>query len=609
MKPIRQSIITLFIAAAIAIPSHSATRRMNILVYPFENLGAKELAWISAGMTDTVVSDLQRVKSVNVITEEGRKKAVEELELAQAGLFGDARIAKVGSLAGADVIFTGTYQRSGRLIRVNARLVTVATGVIEKSIKIDGTIDGIFDLQDKIVLGLLAETKNAPAGVEPPRLDDAARADITGKKRPALTAYEYYAKGLAVRDANPNEALALFEKAVAADPAYAEALVRAGYTAGVILNRFDRAISYLTRAEKTLAGRGESNAPAFASLLNTMGTVADSRGDLARALEYFNRSKVLRDRLGLARTSGYAALVANIGNIFYRQERHADALAQYNAALALMDALGLSGTADYAMLLMNIGNCLKDTGRLGEAIARYSKALAHFDSRGIRNVSYANVLANMGLALQQSGTADPALDAFRKARDIRDRLSLRNTVEYAYLLNNIGITHHGRGDLKQAGDNYRAAQALYETLGQMKTKDYADLLVNMGHLAGDNKQLDAALENYLKAKAIRESLNLTRNPIYANLLLNIGSSYYQKRNFAAAIEAMERSRATLESIGRTTGESYGGVLFNLAVIYEAAGQKAKAGAFYRQSYDIMAKAGVKGEILERALTGARRLGK
>lgn len=41
-------------------------KQMNILVHPFENTGGKEYSWISAGMTDTVISDLTCLKNIIV---------------------------------------------------------------------------------------------------------------------------------------------------------------------------------------------------------------------------------------------------------------------------------------------------------------------------------------------------------------------------------------------------------------------------------------------------------------------------------------------------------------------------------------------------------------
>ena len=51
-----------------------SAKQINILVHPFENTGDKVYSWISAGMTNTVISDLTRIKDISVISNTDRKK-------------------------------------------------------------------------------------------------------------------------------------------------------------------------------------------------------------------------------------------------------------------------------------------------------------------------------------------------------------------------------------------------------------------------------------------------------------------------------------------------------------------------------------------------------
>lgn len=57
----------------ICFATSSFARTMNILVHPFENTGKKEYSWISAGMTDTVISDLARIRNISVVSNADRK--------------------------------------------------------------------------------------------------------------------------------------------------------------------------------------------------------------------------------------------------------------------------------------------------------------------------------------------------------------------------------------------------------------------------------------------------------------------------------------------------------------------------------------------------------
>jgi adenylate cyclase len=261
-------------------------KQMNILVHPFENTGDKEYSWISAGMTDSVIADLTRISNISVVSNQDRKNALEEMKFILSGLVEEDRMIKLGKLTGANVIFTGSYLVSGSRIRVYARLVNVESGKVENSTKIDGTLSGIFDLQDKVVFTLMVETEKITiADIKPVKITEQDKKKIEEKPKPSVTAYEWYAKGLDVQDSNPNEALVNFKKALDIDPNYTDALMQAGWTEGRILNLFNEAIEYLEKAERIFKSRNETNSVSYATLMKNIGDVYSRKGQFDRALE------------------------------------------------------------------------------------------------------------------------------------------------------------------------------------------------------------------------------------------------------------------------------------------------------------------------------------
>jgi TolB-like protein len=105
-------------------------KMMNILVYPFENTGDKQYSWISAGMTETVINDLMGIREVSVISNQDRRKIMEETKFILSGLVAEETMLKVGKLTGANIIFTGSYLVSDNNIRVIARLINVEAGKV-----------------------------------------------------------------------------------------------------------------------------------------------------------------------------------------------------------------------------------------------------------------------------------------------------------------------------------------------------------------------------------------------------------------------------------------------------------------------------------------------
>jgi protein O-GlcNAc transferase len=71
-------IIFSFILFLFLFTTSCPAKQMNILVHPFENTGDKEYSWISAGMTDTVISDLTRIQNISVVSNQDRKKIEEK---------------------------------------------------------------------------------------------------------------------------------------------------------------------------------------------------------------------------------------------------------------------------------------------------------------------------------------------------------------------------------------------------------------------------------------------------------------------------------------------------------------------------------------------------
>jgi tetratricopeptide (TPR) repeat protein len=191
-----------------------------IAVITFTNI-TREPAdeWIGAGIAETVTADLKVVEGITVI---GRERVFDALRLIQssgAAAVDDRFAIEIGRGLGARWIVGGAYQRFGDRLRITARVVEVATGAVRRTVKIDGRLEEIFALQDRIVFEL---TEGLHL-----QLEGGAAAEIEKPKTRSVEAYELFSRGmmtlrLASRD-GPDRAIALFEQAIALDSGYAEA--------------------------------------------------------------------------------------------------------------------------------------------------------------------------------------------------------------------------------------------------------------------------------------------------------------------------------------------------------------------------------------------------
>ncbi|MFL6277858.1 MAG: protein kinase domain-containing protein [Blastocatellia bacterium] len=199
----------------------TATRLENALaVMTFANI-TKEPAddWIGSGIAETVTADSKKIRGLAVIGRERIFEALKNLSSGQLAQSDEVIANDLGRHLGARWILSGGYQKIGEMIRITARVIDVRTGEIVKTVKIDGRIADIFDLQDKIVyelsqgLNLSLNTSEINA--------------IERDETQSVEAYEQFSRGMmnlrtASRDAL-DRGIYFFEKAIEIDPNYANA--------------------------------------------------------------------------------------------------------------------------------------------------------------------------------------------------------------------------------------------------------------------------------------------------------------------------------------------------------------------------------------------------
>jgi tetratricopeptide (TPR) repeat protein len=144
----------------------------------------------------------------------------------------DSLAIDIGHRLGATWVVVGGYQRLGDRVRITANFVQVATGEVRRTVKVDGRIDDIFALQDKIVFELSQGLNVVLQGTE--------IADIERQETASVEAYESYARGMmnlrqATRD-SIDRAIAAFEDATRHDPEYARAWAALGGAYGLKAN-------------------------------------------------------------------------------------------------------------------------------------------------------------------------------------------------------------------------------------------------------------------------------------------------------------------------------------------------------------------------------------
>lgn len=203
--------IVVVVAALLAVPSTSARAAGPVAVMPFKNLtGQGELDWLRVGIAETLVADLQKDGSRKVVERAEIDRALAEIALQASQDSDEGLAAKAGRLVGAETVVVGGYQASGKgkatKLRLTARFVEVASGVVTETAKVDGDLADVFELQDEVVARLLKKPKRAPR----------PKATAPQQREKRVEAFRVFA--LAQSTSSQAEQIKYLREAVALDP-------------------------------------------------------------------------------------------------------------------------------------------------------------------------------------------------------------------------------------------------------------------------------------------------------------------------------------------------------------------------------------------------------
>ncbi|HVN01899.1 MAG TPA: TIR domain-containing protein [Caulobacteraceae bacterium] len=197
-------------------PQPALPDKPSIAVLPFSNLsGDASREFLADGIVEAITAALSRIRSFFVV--------------ARASAFAykgrAANVREIGRQLGVAYVLEGSVQTAGERIRISVQLVETDGGANVWTGRHDGTLDDIFDLQDRI-------TEQVAGALQPSiRI---AEIEKSRRKRPQdLGAYDYAMRAMphvwALERDESARALELLDKALEIDPDYPLALSLAGW--------------------------------------------------------------------------------------------------------------------------------------------------------------------------------------------------------------------------------------------------------------------------------------------------------------------------------------------------------------------------------------------
>ncbi|MDP1569837.1 MAG: protein kinase [Vicinamibacterales bacterium] len=349
--------------------------------------------WIGQGIAETLTADLKKVQHLSVMP---REQIFDQLRhLTTGGHLDERQAIEIGRRLGAGWVVSGAYQRIGERVRITAQAIEVASSRVAASLKVDGRIDELFDLQDRLVRDLAASLEL--------HLGDSEIAAIAGGETSSIEAYEAYARGmlnlrLASRD-SLDRAVTLFERAVAIDPQYAEAL--AGLGAAYQLKASFLSLRELNARGIDLLRQALALRPTLADARVRLGTGLLMEGDVDAAIA------ALQD--AVRGQPDHSMAHGTLGRAYWvGRGLVPEAIAELELAVRLNPESG------YAHLQLALLYALNDQAVEAEAAARAAIALQEQAMSGTQGLLIVGAHARLGYAFYRRGRHDEAIAEYRR---------------------------------------------------------------------------------------------------------------------------------------------------------------------------------------------------
>jgi TolB-like protein len=173
----------------------------SIAVLPFANMsGDPEQEYFADGMVEEIITALSRIRWLFVIARNStftyKGQAID--------------VKQVGRELGVRYVLEGSVRKAGGRVRITAQLIDAGSGMHLWADRLDGSLEDVFELQDKVAIS---------AGVLEPALQAAEIRRSSERPTGDITAYDLYLRALAnfpwAGSVQISKALDLFEQAVA----------------------------------------------------------------------------------------------------------------------------------------------------------------------------------------------------------------------------------------------------------------------------------------------------------------------------------------------------------------------------------------------------------
>ena len=165
--------------AALETPPLALPDKPSIAILPFQNMsGDAEQEYFADGMVEEIITALSRIRWLFVIARNS--------SFTYKGQAVDVK--QVGRELGVRYVLEGSVRKAGNRVRITAQLIDATNGAHLWADRFEGSLEDVFDLQDKVAISV--------AGVIEPALRQSEIERARHKRPDSLDAYDLYLRAL-----------------------------------------------------------------------------------------------------------------------------------------------------------------------------------------------------------------------------------------------------------------------------------------------------------------------------------------------------------------------------------------------------------------------------
>jgi TolB-like protein len=250
--------------------------RKSLMILPFEDLSpTADNGWFSDGISSELVGALSNIKSLKLI-DWNTSRGLKERRIPTV------TIAKEYAVR---YFIEGQVRKFGDQIKISVTLLDIETGDHLWQDSMKGTMDDIFDIQEKVAQKVVEGLKVHLAPEEKQKLTKHGTENAEAYEL-SLKGDAYYAR---YTKSDLERALALYEESVRLDPNFAEAHATIANALLAMYRQYSRTSSLLERADES-AERIRELEGETAQYAWVKSSISYSRGDHESAIVYAKRS-------------------------------------------------------------------------------------------------------------------------------------------------------------------------------------------------------------------------------------------------------------------------------------------------------------------------------